>query len=49
LLKPFQQSETITWLYVEKEYSMIVEMRAYKTKPGKRSHFIEVFRSLRLV
>jgi len=37
--------KTITWLYVEKEYSMIVEMRTYKTKPGKRSHFIEVFRS----
>ncbi|HYM00006.1 MAG TPA: NIPSNAP family protein [Blastocatellia bacterium] len=24
---------------------MIIEMRTYKTKPGKRSEFIEVFRS----
>jgi heme-degrading monooxygenase HmoA len=24
---------------------MIVEMRTYKTKPGKRSQFLEVFRS----
>jgi heme-degrading monooxygenase HmoA len=24
---------------------MIVEMRTYKTKPGKRSEFIEIFRS----
>jgi hypothetical protein len=24
---------------------MIIEMRTYKTKPGKRSEFIEIFRS----
>jgi hypothetical protein len=24
---------------------MIIEMRAYKTKPGKRSEFLEIFRS----
>jgi NIPSNAP len=24
---------------------MIIEMRTYKTKPGKRSHFLEIFRS----
>jgi len=23
---------------------MIIEMRAYKTKPGKRAHFLEIFR-----
>jgi NIPSNAP protein len=27
------------------EAVMIVEMRTYKTKPGKRSEFLEVFRS----
>jgi hypothetical protein len=25
--------------------SMIIEMRTYKTKPGKRSQFLEIFRS----
>ena len=25
--------------------TMIVEMRTYKTKPGKRSEFLDVFRS----
>jgi len=24
---------------------MIIEMRTYKTKPGKRSQFLEIFRS----
>ena len=24
---------------------MIIEMRTYKTKPGKRAHFLEIFRS----
>ena len=24
---------------------MIIEMRTYKTKPGKREHFLEIFRS----
>jgi hypothetical protein len=27
------------------ETSMIVEMRTYKTKPGKRAEFLEIFRS----
>jgi hypothetical protein len=25
---------------------MIIEMRTYKTKPGKRSQFLEIFRSM---
>jgi hypothetical protein len=25
--------------------TMVIEMRTYKTKPGKRSHFLEIFRS----
>jgi heme-degrading monooxygenase HmoA len=31
----------VSWEGVE----MIVEMRTYKTKPGKRSEFLEIFRS----
>jgi hypothetical protein len=27
------------------ETVMIIEMRTYKTKPGKRSQFLEIFRS----
>jgi hypothetical protein len=27
------------------ETSMIIEMRTYKTKPGKRTQFLEIFRS----
>src|ERR1051326_8034003 len=29
----------------EKEELMIIEMRTYKTKPGRRSYFLEIFRS----
>jgi hypothetical protein len=27
------------------ETGMIIEMRTYKTKPGKREHFLEIFRT----
>jgi len=30
---------------LEKREPMIIEMRTYKTKPGKRSQFLEIFRS----
>ena len=30
---------------VAPSHKMIIEMRTYKTKPGKRSEFLEIFRS----
>jgi NIPSNAP len=39
-LRPWSAAEEVLW-----RLWMIIEMRTYKTKPGKRSQFLELFRS----